>query len=226
MILNYVFAIWTRSIRFRLKIFNRSVKTAFYAFGKEKSTRVFSKQFLFPNGYRAMSRKFSIFGRTFPRGCQRCTLHFRGNISKKIYFFLEYSRKIFFSSETGQKMLSFLNQKVSWVILKTALFLSRRTIWLKGFCLENVNFRSFFGLWARKFRQSYQEIGLRWQNNNWGKWFSLRLIWFSKFFSHFDQKFSDFGFSGKMSILPFPPQDEQLPETHFRFKKTESRNLI
>ena len=65
-----------------------------------------------------------------------------GEISSQNYFFLKITNKIF-SSEFGQKILSFSNQKVSWMILKTAWLLFRLTLWMKWFCLENVNFRSF-----------------------------------------------------------------------------------
>ena len=163
-----------------------------------------------------MSRNFSIFGIYFPRGGQWFILRFRRNIRVKNYFFLRITTRKSFSSEIVQKTLSLFNQSVSWMILKTALFISRRTLWMKQFCLENVIFCIFFGLGARKFRQSSQKSGPRWQNSNWGKWFSLQLIWFLKLFSHFDQKFSDFGrnFSKKMSILPSPRQEAKLPESH------------
>ena len=73
--------------------------------------------------------------------------------------------------ETGQITLTIFYQNFPGTTVKNALFPSRLTLSTKWFSRENFHFRCFFGFLVGKLRQGCQNSSLRWQKNNWGKWF-------------------------------------------------------
>ena len=85
-------------------------------------------------------------------------------------FFFQNSKQIFFS-ELGQKSLSFPYQNDPGTGIKNGLFSCRLTHAMKWFSWENIRFRRFNWILRGKTPAELSKKGLRWQKNNWGKWF-------------------------------------------------------
>ena len=141
--------------------------------------------------------------------------------------FFEITKKIF-PSEIGRKRCHFSTTKYSEWFSKLPCSSPGEQFERNDFVRKTLIFVVSFGSWARTFRQSYQKTGLLWQDNNLGKWFSLQLIWFLKMFSHFDQKFPDFGrnFSRKMSICLFRVKMNNILQHIFFVEQTKGFKSI
>ena len=150
----------------------------------------------------------------------------RGTFSAKSIFFKKPRNP--FPSETGQNTLSYFYQCFRGTIVKKALFPSWRTLSTKWFSRENFHFCCFVWTLSGKNPAGSSKNGLRWQKNNWGKLFLLRMIWFSILFSHFEQNFQVFGrkISTGVLILQSPRRDDQPPEKHFFSNKLSISNYI
>ena len=113
---------------------------------RKNSTGNFSKHFLFPNRYRALSETFSDSGQNFPNCCQYCFLRVRGHLVVKIFF----SKKLqhLFFRKLGKKLFCHVNflpnisrhdcQKClvhfQTNTFKEVIFLGK--LWLPLFCLD------------------------------------------------------------------------------------------
>ena len=121
-----------------------------------------------------------------------------------------------FLSDLGKKISPFPTKKFPERLSKPIFSLPDQNLERTDFFWKTLVSAGFFGFWAGKFRQGCETNSPRWQNNNWGKWFSLRMIIFFKLFSNFEQNFSSFGRKNwwKMSILYSQRRDDQIPEKY------------
>ena len=148
--------------------------TAFYAFKERIEQEFFRNIFCFWMVTELWVNSYLIFGRTFPRGCQWCNLGFLGNTSRWKYFFFKIA-KISFSRNLGKNLCPFPSKKTPGTTIKNGLFSCRLTHSMKWFSLENLRFRRFNWILRGKSPAELSKKGLRWQKNNWGKWFSTSI---------------------------------------------------
>ena len=166
-----------RSFRNLKKIFRVYVETFLHDWKycilrvqRKNWTGIFSKQFLFLNGYRALSEFLSKFWQNFSRGLSMVQCTYPGEHFEVKVFFFQNSKNIFFS-ELGQKSLSFPFQKNSGNDYQKRLVLLQTNTCNEVIFSGKLSFLSFYLDFERENSGIVVKKGLRLQKNNWAKWF-------------------------------------------------------
>ena len=138
-----------RSFRNLKKIFRVYVETFLHDWKycilrvqRKNWTGIFSKQFLFLNGYRALSEFLSKFWQNFSRGLSMVQCTYPGeHFEVKVFFFK--IAKISFSRNLGKNLCPFPSKKTPGTTIKNGLFSCRLTHAMKWFSRENFRFCRF-----------------------------------------------------------------------------------
>ena len=140
-------------------------------------TGIFSKQFLFLNGYRVLSETLSKLRQNFSKGLSIVQSMYPWEQFEVKVFFLKIANESF-SRNFCKNLCPFPSKKTPGTTIKNGLFSCRLTQSMKWFSRENIRFRRFNWILRRKTPAELSKKGLRWQKNNWGKWFftSIDLI--------------------------------------------------
>ena len=142
--------------------------TAFYAFRERIQQEIFRNISCFLIVTGLWVKAFPIFGRGFRRVVQSALYVSRGHLELKLIFF--NSSKTTFFRKLGEKICHF-STKYFPKFVKNAVFPSRLALSRKWLSQENFPFCCFVCILSEKIPAELSKNGLRWQKNNWGKWF-------------------------------------------------------